>query len=32
LTGVERRADGSTVPAGPLSSAADRVDGDEDGN
>jgi hypothetical protein len=32
LTGVERRADGSTVPAGPLASAADRVEGDEDGN
>lgn len=32
LTGVERRADGSTVPAGPLASTADRVEGDEDGN
>jgi hypothetical protein len=32
LTGVERRADGSTAPAGPLASAADRVEGDEDGN
>jgi hypothetical protein len=32
LTGVERRADGSTGPAGPKPDAADKVEGDEDGN